>query len=113
MSVTPYHIHDVQEIPVRQTVTSQRIEVWTKVNDHDAILQFGPYYVGNCGNKPDLGNNAGAGTTQGKITRVSKTRWEVELPAGSIGHLFDISNPSKGVDLGYYYFSLKAEVVVN
>jgi hypothetical protein len=52
----------------------------------------------------------GTGTSSGTIYRASQTMWVTDLPAGSVGRLFDVSNtPRNAVDRGLYYIRLHYE----
>ena len=88
-------------------VDTERIELWTRIDNKNHILQFGPFNVNHCNPKLGVPTN-GDGTTMGRVTRVSNTEWQILLPAGSIGRLWDYSDPFHPVNKGLYYLSLKA-----
>ena len=96
-------------IPVGQTVTAQQINVAFHLNGHFHILQMGPQPYGHCHSAPTA--VVGTGTTSGTIYRASATKWVIDLPAGSVGRLFDLYNTDQyAVDRGLYYTQLHFEI---
>jgi hypothetical protein len=91
-------------MPVDSTVVSQRVEIRFYVNGKKRLLQFGPWVSGQWSGIARLNGN---GTTNARITRTSWWTWTVELPPGSRGRLWDISNPQTSRDLGLYEFSFR------
>jgi len=96
-------------IPVGQTKTLAQMNVGFHINGRFHILQMGPQPYGHCHSGPNLVN--GTGTSSGTIFRISQTKWVMDLPAGSVGRLFDVHN-TKGyaVDKGLYYVRLHYEI---
>lgn len=96
----------LHNIPVGKTVTAAMMSVAFRLDGRVHILQMGPLPNGHCHN----GGRTlvtGKGTTPGTIHRIAKTRWEVDLPAGSIGRLFDVTDGTDhAVDRGLYHFRL-------
>jgi len=103
---TRRNLHDMT---VGQTVTADQMNVTFHINDRFHILQMGPQAYGHCHAAPTA--VVGTGTSSGTITRLSATKWSVDLPAGSIGRLFDLYNTDQyAVDKGLYYFQLHYEI---
>ena len=97
------------DIPVGQTVTAAQMNVGVHINGHLHILQMGPQPLGVCHTSINRVN--GAGTSSGTIHRASETKWVVDLPAGSVGRLFDLYNTTQyAVDKGLYYVHLHYEI---
>jgi hypothetical protein len=67
--------------------------------DHQLRINFNPTYT-SC---PDFIKLA-EGSTQGTVTRTSATRWEIDLPSGSIGRLLEGPESTGRQDRGLYYF---------
>ena len=105
---------NLHNIPVGQTVTAAQMNGSFHINGHKHTLQMGPQANGHCITSTNLVN--GTGTTAGTIYRASKTKWVMELPAGSVGRLFDLSNQGSNqdwkhaVDKGLYYVHLHYEI---
>jgi hypothetical protein len=96
-------------IAIGQTVTADQIDVTFHVNGRYHILQMGPQAYGHCHAAPTQVN--GAGTTSGTIYRASATKWVIDLPAGSVGRLFDLYNTTQyAIDKGLYYTQLHYEI---
>jgi hypothetical protein len=50
-------------------------------------------------------------TVSAPIKRASATKWVIDLPAGSVGRLFDLYNTDQfAVDKGLYYTQLHLEM---
>jgi hypothetical protein len=100
---------NLNNIPVGQTVVANQIDVPVHINGHYHMLQMGPQPYGHCKSVPTAVN--GAGTSSGTIYRASATKWVIDLPAGSIGRLFDLYNTDQyAVDKGLYYTQLHLEI---
>lgn len=102
-------LQNLHSIPVGQKVAAPQIFAAFRVQGRFHVLQFGPQPNGHC-HGPTLIN--GVGTTTGTILRVSRTKWAVDLPAKSVGRLFDVndSKPELAVDKGLYYVRLHFEI---
>jgi hypothetical protein len=96
-------------LAVGQTVVAAQINVSFQLNGRFYVLQMGPQPLGIC--HTDVNGINGIGTSSGTIKRVSQTKWAVDLPAGSVGRLFDASNTIlHAVDKGLYYLRLHYEI---
>ncbi len=96
-------------IRVGDTVKAGQIAVLFHIDGRSHILQMGPQPYGTC---RGAGLLHGAGTSQGTIQRPNFGTWVVDLPAGSVGRLFDVSNGrNRATDLGTYFVELHYEVV--
>ena len=103
-------VRNFREIEIGQTVTAAQMNVSFHINERKHILQMGPQPNGKCHNG-GVTLVSGIGTSSGTIHRVSKTKWVVDLPAGSMGRLFDISDGTdKAINKGLYYFRLHYEI---
>ncbi len=93
------------EIPIGTTVKTPQLDVGFRINGRAHVLQMGPQPFGHC--YSDGTAIHGNGTTQGTIWREAEDKWIVDLPAGSIGRLFDnhLGDPN-AVNLGLYFVSL-------
>ncbi len=99
-------------IPVGQTVPAGQINVSFHLNGRFHVLQMGPQPLGHCHRGADSTRVHGAGTTSGTIHRASHSEWVVDLPAGSVGRLFDASHTVQhAVDKGLYRVRLHYEIV--
>lgn len=99
----------VSDIPVGQTVTAAQLNVAFHLNGRVYLLQMGPQPYGHCHSGPNLVN--GTGTSPGTIYRASRAKWVFDLPAGSVGRLFDLSNTkAHAVDKGLYFVHLHFEI---
>jgi hypothetical protein len=100
---------NLHDIPVGQTVTANQIDVGLHLNGRYHVLQMGPQAYGHCHATPTQVN--GTGTSTGTIYRASTTKWVIDLPAGSVGRLFDLYNTTQyAVDKGLYYTQLHYEI---
>ena len=111
-------VQNFMNIPVGQTEKAAMMHIAFYITGRFHVLQMGPQPSGHCMG----GNDAvhGTGTSAGTITRVSQTKWVMDLPAGSIGRLFDIQgaqrvglgppNYEHAVDKGLYYVHLHYEI---
>jgi tetratricopeptide (TPR) repeat protein len=72
------------------------------------LLQIGPQPFGHCHGATRV---HGSGTSSGTIYRASETKWVIDLPAGSVARLFDLSHTTlNAVDKGLYYVRLHYEI---
>lgn len=97
--------HSVLDIPVGTHVTAELIAVQLHIDGVHHSLQMGRQPGGHCFS--DGTAMFGTGTSLGTIFRADSTTWVVDLPAGSVGRLFDdhLSHPN-AVNRGLYYVSL-------
>lgn len=96
-------------IPVGETVSAGQINVSFHFDGRFHVLQMGPQALGHC--HADTTKVHGEGTSSGTIHRASATRWIVDLPAGSVGRLFDASHTVKyAIDKGLYRIQLHYEL---
>ena len=100
-------------IPLGQSAAAAQINVFFHINGRFHILQMGPQPWLHCHTRTPPVN--GNGTSAGTIYRAGPTKWVVDLPAGSVGRLFDVSNLSKATpfavfDRGLYYVRLRYEI---
>ncbi len=96
-------------IRVGETVKAVQMNVLFHIDGRFHALQMGPQPYGKC-HGPTLLH--GTGTSQGTIHRASQSRWVMDLPAGSVGRLFDVSKGrDHAADLGTYYVALHYEIV--
>lgn len=100
-----YLAHSVVEIPIGRTVPAAQTDVQFHINGVTHALQMGQQPVGHCFS--DGTAIRGSGTSQGTVTRRDSTTWEVDLPRGSVGRLFDVHlGYPNAIDRGLYYVSL-------
>jgi hypothetical protein len=102
-------------IAVGRTETAALMSVTFHVNGRRHVLQMGPQANGHCMDAGDgmTGRNLvhGTGTSSGTIFRASRTKWVMDLPAGSVGRLFDMQDSwDHAVDKGLYYVHLHYEI---
>lgn len=97
-------------IPVGQTENAGMMIVSFLLDERFHILQMGPDAYGGCHGGADTTRVHGAGTSAGTVRRASRSTWVMDLPAGSIGRLFDVSHTTKhAVDKGLYFVRLHYE----
>jgi hypothetical protein len=102
-----------KNIPVGGSAPAAQLNVFFHINGRFHILQMGPQPWLVCHTKtPPVSGN---GTTAAIIYRPDSTRWVVDLPAGSIGRLYDVSGLSRAtpfgvIDRGLYYIHLHYEI---
>jgi len=102
-------VQNLIDIAVGRTDTAAMMSITFHANGHRHLLQMGPQANGHCGGGTNLVN--GKGTSSGTITRASQTKWVMDLPAGSIGRLFDVGDSwDRAVDKGLYYVHLHYEI---
>ena len=100
---------NLHNIPVGQTVTANQMNVTFHINGRFHTLQMGPQPFGHCHSVPTA--VFGAGTSSGTIYRASAPKWVIDLPAGSVGRLFDLYTTDQyAVDKGLYYTQLHYEI---
>jgi hypothetical protein len=100
---------NLHNIPIGTTVTANQIDLTFHINGHFHILQMGPQPYGHCHSAPTA--VVGNGTSSGTIYRASATKWVIDLPAGSVGRLFDLYNTDQyAVDRGLYSTQLHLEI---
>jgi hypothetical protein len=100
---------NLHNIPIGQTVTAEQIDVSFHVNGRFHVLQMGPQAYGHC--HATQTQVRGTGTSSGTIYRASATKWVIDLPAGSVGRLFDLYNTTQyAVDKGLYFTQLHYEI---
>jgi hypothetical protein len=97
--------HSMLDIPVGTKVFAEQTDIQLHIGGVHHSLQMGPQPQGHC--YADGTAIHGDGTTRSTIFREDATTWVVDLPAGSIGRLFDdhLSFPN-AVNKGLYYVSL-------
>ena len=93
------------DIPVGQTVSSERVEIRFFLQERQHILQFGPWTAGQF--QTGQGTLSGVGTTPATIARTSDSTWIVRSGDRSVGRLWDNHESAKPVDLGLYEFSFE------
>jgi hypothetical protein len=112
-------VQNFMNIPVGQTEKAAMMHIAFYINGRFHVFQMGPQPSGHCMGVRNLVH--GAGTSTGTIFRASETKWVMDLPAGSIGRLFDIQgeqsivrggrpNNEHAVDKGLYYVHLRYEI---
>jgi hypothetical protein len=100
-----YIMHTVIDIPVGTTVKATQLDIGFHVAGEAHVLQMGPQPWDHC--MADGMAVRGDGTSQGTIAHPTASSWIVDLPAGSVGRLFDIHlNSANAVNKGLYYVSL-------
>jgi hypothetical protein len=96
-------------IPIGQTVTAGQMNVGLHVNGHPHVLQMGPQPLGVC--HSSLTRVNGTGTSSATISRPNQSTWVIELPAGSVGRLFDLSHTTLyAEDKGLYSIRLRYQI---
>lgn len=96
-------------IAVGETETAALMSITFHINGRRHLLQMGPQANGHCMGRKNLVH--GNGTSSGTIYRASQTKWVMDLPAGSVGRLFDLEDLwDHAVDKGLYYVHLHYEV---
>lgn len=95
-------------IPIGDSVPAAQMNVSFHIDGRFHVLQMGPLPYGKCHGTTRV---HGVGTSSATILRASATKWVVDLPAGSIGRLFDVSHTIEhAVDRGLYYVRLHFEI---
>lgn len=102
-------VQSLHSIPVGQTVAAAMMNVLFHIKGRFHILQMGPQPFGHC-HIPVTSVN-GTGTSSATIFRESATKWVMDLPPGSVGRLFDLTNTTvHAVDKGLYSVRLHYEI---
>ena len=102
-------VQNLTDIAVGRTDTAAMLSIGFHVNGRRHLLQIGPQANGHCMGGTNLVH--GRGTSFGTITRASQTKWVIDLPAGSVGRLFDMGGSwDHAVDKGLYYVHLHYEI---
>jgi hypothetical protein len=100
---------NLNKIDVGQTVKAAQVNVNLNIGGRFHVLQMGPQAHGHCMTRSNLVH--GKGTSSGTIHRASQTKWVVDVPAGSIGRLFDVADGNRrAVDKGLYYVHVHYEI---
>jgi hypothetical protein len=99
---------NLNRMRIGQRVAAAQLNVSFHVNGRKHLLQMGPQPNGHCHGATLIN---GTGTSSGTIFRASQTKWVVDLPARSVGRLFDIADgPGHAVDKGLYYVHVHYEI---
>lgn len=99
---------NLNKMAVGQTVNAAQVNVDVNIGGRFHILQMGPQAHGHCMTKSNRVH--GKGTSSGTIYRASQTKWVVDVPAGSIGRLFDAGDGNaRAEDKGLYYVHVHYE----
>ena len=102
-------VQNLIDIAVGRTDTAAMISITFHVNGRIHLLQIGPQANGHCMGVTNFVH--GKGTSSGTIARASQTKWVVDLPAGSVGRLFDVGRSwDHAVDKGLYFVHLHYEI---
>ena len=88
-------------IPVGTTVETDRVEMWTRINGIQHVLQMGPWGMGEFSPRALI---HGKGTSKAKIARETEDTWRITAPRDAIARLWDYSDIQNPVDKGLYYF---------
>ena len=86
----------LQGMRIGETTKARYIAI--AATDHQLRIYFNPEHT--CPTRLVLAR----GSTQGMVTRRSATRWEIELPEGSMGRLLEGAEGRERQDRGLYYF---------
>jgi hypothetical protein len=89
--------------PSDSAVTSQRTEFHFRIHGEPYLLQMGPWTEEEFNPRAPKVN--GTGTSEARIWHPTAEEWTVIAPPGSTARLWRLSDPSKPVDLGLYFFS--------
>ena len=114
-------VQNLIDIADGQTVSTALVSVSFFLNGRFSMLQMGPVANGHCMRVKNLVH--GTGTSSGTIFRANQTKWVIDLPAGSVGRLFDMQGSlpagqwpptsppwEHAVDKGLYYVELHYEI---
>jgi hypothetical protein len=102
-------VQNLTDIVVGRTDTAAMLSITFHVNGRRHLLQIGPQANGHCMGGKNLVH--GRGTASGTIARASQTKWIIDLPAGSVGRLFDVGDSwDHAVDKGLYYVHVHYEI---
>lgn len=101
------NLHDIR---VGQTVKASMMSVTFFMNGRRYLLQMGPLPNGHCHNG-GVTLVTGQGTTPATITRAASARWAIDVGAGGIARLFDVTDGTDHAeDLGRYHFRLHYDI---
>ena len=100
------YIWDSRDIPVGARIRSDHATLHIGAGATTYFLQFGAWPLGICG--PQFGAGHGEGTTPVIIERTTAGEFRFTAPRGSIGRLWDYTNPVAAKDLGLFRFSFDA-----
>ncbi len=90
-------------MPIGSTVNSPRNEIIIRINGNPNILHSGYWGLGDCNESAGEGMCIGnPGMSSVQVTRNSEFEYTVKALEGSIGRLWDVSNPPYAVDKGLY-----------
>ena len=110
-------VQNMTDIAVGQTERAAMMSAMFSINGRLHVLQVGPQAIGHCTGGKNLVH--GTGTSSGTIFRATQTKWVMDIPAGSVGRLFDIQLSDctscccgwdHAVDKGLYYVHLHYEI---
>jgi hypothetical protein len=106
-SLDPRGYVGLTDVPIGR---STGVQVFALVNrDNGDRLVFAPHGVRGCG--PWIPGPFPQ-TTEARVLRASASRWEITLPEGSIGELYQFNPPSTPVLKGLYYFQAHVTITV-
>jgi HEAT repeat protein len=98
-------VWNFRDIPVGSEVGSDRTELWFGSEGRSLLLQFGPWGIGHCNEDYAQGGRVhGEGTSRVRIRRLGEDEYRIQAPEGSLGRLWDYTDPSHPVDLGLHAF---------
>jgi hypothetical protein len=101
-------VQNFAAMKIGQRVTAAQTNLGFSINGRQHLLQMGPQPNGHCHDSTVI---HGTGTSSATVYRASKTKWVVDLPAGSVGRLFDVDEGGEhAVDKGLYHIRLHLEV---
>jgi len=99
---------NVHTMKIGERSTVAQMNVGFSINGRQHLLQMGPQPNGHCHDSTVI---HGAGTSSATIHRASETKWAVDLPAGSVGRLFDVDDlHAHAIDKGLYHIRIHYEV---
>ncbi|GAA4733413.1 hypothetical protein GCM10023229_09350 [Flavisolibacter ginsenosidimutans] len=102
-TVRPWVVYNFRDMPIGSTIISPRTEIFVHINGNSNKLQLGYWGLGDCNEKDGKGmRNGGEGTTGVQVTRNSESEYTIEAQDGSIGRLWDITNPPFSIDKGLF-----------
>lgn len=102
-TVSPQVVYNFREIPVGDTIKSDRTEINFYINNVLHTLTMGPWAFGR--NNEAIAHNgqlSGNGTTKVLVTRHSETKYTIVAPDESIGRLWQTQNMTHPIDMGLF-----------
>lgn len=100
---TPRLIYDFRDMPIGSAVNSPRTEIFIRIKGNLNVLHLGYWGLGDCNEADGKGMHIGKpGTSSVQVTRNSESEYTIEAAEGSIGRLWDISNPPFSIDKGLF-----------